>query len=106
MFRDNFAMISIAMFCKYVGSVARTIWDRQRRPHVSFRGPRDLSSHLRSGSVIGTCGTLYTVLFVWLRLLDGSSAQRVALRDIQRREVPKSSRRNRSACRASSIGNA
>jgi sodium-coupled neutral amino acid transporter 11 len=32
---------------------------------------RDMS-RLAIGSVIGTCGTLYTVLFVWLRLLDGS----------------------------------
>jgi len=34
---------------------------------------RDLSS-LAVGSVIGTAGTLYTALFIWLRLLDGSYA--------------------------------
>merc|ERR1719183_495586 len=32
---------------------------------------RDMS-RLAIGLVVGTCGTLYTVLFVWLRLLDGS----------------------------------
>jgi len=34
---------------------------------------RDLSS-LAIGSVIGTAGTLYTALFIWLRCLDGSYA--------------------------------
>ena len=34
---------------------------------------RDLSS-LAFGSVIGTAGTLYTALFIWLRKLDGSYA--------------------------------
>ena len=34
---------------------------------------RDLSS-LAVGSVIGTAGTLYTALFIWLRKLDGSYA--------------------------------
>ena len=34
---------------------------------------RDMSS-LAIGSVIGTAGTLYTALFIWLRLLDGSYA--------------------------------
>jgi len=34
---------------------------------------RDMSS-LAIGSIIGTAGTLYTALFIWLRLLDGSYA--------------------------------